>query len=133
MENTQEIGKNGKRSGFGALTMNDQSEMEGHWQNGSLLYGEYKDNSGVITYGNGARIGHRREIAFPDGDQFCGKFNPDGTYQFGTLSLSIGETYFGESKEGIYHGNGVLNDGTEGIYTGNFWKEKSPALERSKI
>ena len=66
------------------------------------------------------------KLIYPNGDQFCGKFYPDGTYQFGTLVLDNGDTYFGEFENGLYHGNGVLNDGTEGIYTGKFLEgEKS--------
>ncbi|MEL0098353.1 MAG: hypothetical protein VW907_02210, partial [Opitutae bacterium] len=87
--------ENGKRSGFGTLTMSDQSVMEGHWKNGALLYGEYKIVGGAITYGKwDGGVVEEGKVIHPGGDQFCGKFKEDGTYDFGTLTLTSGVIYF---------------------------------------
>ena len=32
----------GKKEGFGTLIYSDSSRMEGHWESGELLYGEYQ-------------------------------------------------------------------------------------------
>ena len=113
--------ENGKRSGFGALTMGDQSVLEGHWDQDSLKYGEFRDASGNISYGKwqNNQLDEGNLFLF-NGDQFTGVFNKDGTYDYGTLSTANGVIYFGEFENGLFHGSGVLID-EEGIqYTGEF-------------
>ena len=113
--------QNGKRSGFGALTMADQSVLEGHWEQYSLKYGEFRDASGNISYGKwqNNQLDEGNLFLF-NGDQFTGVFNKDGTYDYGTLSTANGVIYFGEFENGLFHGSGVLID-EEGIqYTGEF-------------
>ena len=115
--------QNGKRSGFGALTMADQSVLEGHWDQDSLKYGEFRDASGNISYGKwqNSRLSEGN-LFLSNGDQFSGAFKRDGSYDYGTLSSTNGAIYFGEFENGLFHGSGVLID-EEGIqYTGEFQK-----------
>ena len=113
--------ENGKRSGFGALTMADQSVLEGHWEQDSLKYGEFRNASGDISYGKWLNNRLNEGTLFLlNGDQFTGAFNEDGTYDYGTLRTANGAVYFGNFDNGLFHGRGVLID-EEGIqYTGEF-------------
>jgi len=113
--------ESGQRSGFGALTMADQSVLEGHWEQDSLKYGEFRDASGNISYGKwqNNRLSEGN-LFLSNGDQFSGAFNKDGSYDYGTLSTVSGTIYFGEFEKGSFDGKGVFID-EEGIqYTGGF-------------
>ena len=84
------------------LTMTDRSVMEGHWKDGALLYGEYKNASGAVTRGKWDEgVVEEGKVHYPGGDQFWGKFKADGTYDFGTLTLPGGVVYFGEFQRVI--------------------------------
>ena len=113
--------ENGKRSGFGALTMTDQSVLEGHWEQDSLKYGEFRNASGDISYGKWQNNLLDEGTHFLlNGDQFTGAFKEDGTYDYGTLRKADGAVYFGDFENGLFHGRGVLMD-EQGIqYTGEF-------------
>lgn len=113
--------ENGKRSGFGALTMTDQSVLEGHWEQGGLKYGEFRDAEGRISYGKWLNNQIDEGTLFlPNGNQFTGVFKPDGSYDFGTLNMATGAVYYGEFANGLFHGKGILTDENGIQYTGGF-------------
>ena len=67
--------ENGKRSGFGALTLSDQSVLEGHWERDDLSYGEFRAADGSITFGkwqNG--LIEEGNLLTSSGEAFSGRF-----------------------------------------------------------
>lgn len=118
--------REGKKYGFGRLSMPTGDEYRGQWKDDQphgvgIYFWEENRTAYAGDFLNGFRQGLGKQT-FPDGSRYEGEYKQDQPTGTGTMMKPNGDVYAGEFLEGSFHGKGLMNyaDGSE--YEGS-WKK----------
>ena len=92
----------GKKNGYGVLTMKKGEIYKGQWVNDK-------------KHGNGKQL-------YANGDIYKGNYKEDKREGFGFLELENGYSYEGDFKNNLFNGKGKMKFNEQGYYEGE-WKD----------
>lgn len=105
----------GKRTGNGCMLWNDETFYVGGYESGE------RSGRGILHHNNGdIQIGNLTGNTFDDGYMYIRKKGEEYDQTDALRQEKIGATYYGETKNGIMHGYGMLIWDSGEIYVGQF-------------
>lgn len=114
--------KNGKRDGFGFMSMPLGRTLEAHWQNNDPIEGTFTYPNGKVYQGQWQfRMRNGRGVLkYPDGRIYEGEFRSGLRTGWGIMTWPDGRSYVGDFVNGERTGKGTMSFSDGRVYVGDF-------------